>query len=56
MGKHCTKLLYTAFFDTANARKADEHFGKNHDRKAFKALIQTEGSEFSLTLLLCPAV
>ena len=37
-GKHCAKLLYTAFFDTANARKADEHFGKNHDRKALKAL------------------
>jgi len=29
---------------------------KNRDRKAFKALKQTEGSAFSLTLLLCPAV
>jgi len=29
---------------------------KNHDRKAFKALIQTEGSAFLLTLLLCPAI
>lgn len=37
-GKHCAKLLYTAFFDIANARKSDEHFGKKHDRKAFKAL------------------